>query len=639
MHKLIAVPVTVILVAAAGSHAHAGSIDTVVITATRTAQMEALTGDSLSIITASDLKAQQTLIVTDALEQTPGVAVARNGGPGQITTVGLRGAPSGQTLVLIDGVRINDPSTVDDEAVLGDLLVNNIARIEVLRGPQSTLYGSDAIGGVIDVLTRQGGKTPVSLIASTEGGSFDTYRLNAAANGTLDDLDYGAAINYFHSNGISAADVRNGNRETDGTSNLGATANTRYHISDSLSLDLRGYYTNARTGFDDNYLPPTYQVADSPVYQRNTLFAGYAGVNFALFDGRWRNRFAFLGTHSKRTTFDSPYYLPLHEDYFYHGEAQRIEYQGIVDVSPSDQLTFGAETERSALNSAVAGFPDAKGHNRISGYYLHGQSTLFEQLTLSGGVRYDDDAAFGGHTSVKIAGAWTPNAGDTVLRANYGDGFKSPTLYELFSVYSNPLEMLRPETANGWEAGADQSILSGRIRASVTYFERRAQNQIDFFSCYGVTSAACTLRSAVGGYYYNVGRSRTQGLETSVTAQLTDTLKLSANYTNMHAIDLGTGTDLARRPHVTANARIEWAPLADWSFGAAAIFVGRRYDGAGGVSPLGSHTTANLYVSHALNEHLEAFGRIENLFDAHYEPVAGYGAPGRAVYAGIRASY
>ncbi len=624
---------------AAVGTAHAGTPETIVVTATRTSQTLARTGDSLSVITADDLKAQQMLSVSEALAQTPGLAVVRNGGAGQTTTVGLRGAEAGQTLMLIDGVRINDPSTVDGQALLGDVFVNNIARVEVLRGPQSTLYGSDAIGGVVNILTRRGGDRPFAVTGSAEGGSFDTYRLNASANGALYGFEYGAAVNYFHSNGISAADSRAGNSETDGTGNLGLTANTRYHVTSALSLDLRGYYTAARTGYDDNYLPPDYRLSDSPVYARNRLLAGYAGINLALFDGRLRNRFAYILSASRRTVYDSPFYLPLHEDFAYRGTVNRFEYQGIVDLDADNQITFGAETQRSQLRSSLAGAPAAGGRNRIDGYYLQGQTTLFDQLTLTGGVRYDEDAEFGGHSSIKLAAAWSPNEGATVLRANYGDGFKAPTLYELFSEYSNPVTALAPEVAHGWEAGIDQRFWGGRLRASATWFERRSSNLIDFFSCWGVTSPACALRGAVGGYYYNVGRTHASGAELELEAAVTPAFRVTANYTNMHAVDTRTHTDLARRPHDLASLHAQWQVRPDWSLGAAMIYVGRRFDGAGNATPLASHVTANLYAAHDLNEHLELFGRIENLFDARYEPVAGYGAPGRAVYGGIRLRY
>ena len=184
------------------------NLERVVVSATRSEQNRDLTGTSVSVITSGDLATEHIDIVTDALSETPGLTVVRNGGPGQTTTLGLRGTAAGQTMVVVDGVRINDPSATDGTAILSDLLVNNIDRIEVLRGPQSTLYGSDAIGGVVDILTRRGGATPFVMTATGEGGSFGTFRLNAAANGTSGGVEYGAGLNLYTTEGIAAADTR-----------------------------------------------------------------------------------------------------------------------------------------------------------------------------------------------------------------------------------------------------------------------------------------------------------------------------------------------------------------------------------------------------------------------------------------------
>src|SRR5690242_6129059 len=253
--------------------------ETVVVTATKSPELRELTGTSISVVTGQDLANQQIVAVSDALAETPGVQIVRNGGMGQPTAILLRGARAGQTLVLLDDVRINDPTAVDDSAILGDVLVNNIDRIEVLRGPQSTLYGSDAIGGVVNILTMRGGSKPVAVSGQEEGGTYDSYRLNAAANGSTDKLDYGASLNFFHTNGFSAADSRFGNRETDGYTNGGLTANLRVHIDQNLSMDLRSYDILARDDFDDNFVglsaPPYFRVADSPAHGVDELFANY----------------------------------------------------------------------------------------------------------------------------------------------------------------------------------------------------------------------------------------------------------------------------------------------------------------------------------------------------------------------------
>jgi vitamin B12 transporter len=609
--------------------------ETVVVTATRTPQPLEVTGTSMSVITADDLKTQQIDLATDALSETPGLAVVRNGGVGQSADVLLRGSEAGQTLVLVDGVRINDPSATSGFALLGDVLVNGIDRIEVLRGPQSTLYGSDAIGGVVNILTTRGGDTPFALRAQAEGGSFDTYRFNLAANGTAGPVDYGAAANYYGSNSVSAADTRNGNTEADGYHNLGMTGNVRWHATHAGSLDARVYYTLSRDSFD-GYPPPNYTFQDTHEFGRNSLLAFYGGANVSLLDGRLTNRLAITRSDSDRRTFD-PTMTP-EENFFARGGATRLEYQGVFELNGANEVTFGAENENTTLLTQSAfDLAPTYGSDRITGYYGQWQTRPFETLTLTGGVRYDDDREFGGHTSVKLAAAWQVFSA-TTLRANYGDGFKAPSLYELFSQYSNPVAALRPETAKGWEAGIDQGLWDGRLRASLTYFERRTKNQIDFFSCSGVTSTACTLRAAQGGFYFNVDRSRATGIEAQIAAKLIDNLSASVNYTNLTDIDLATGLQLARRPHSSANGTLTWQPIDDVTLGLAVSYIGSRFDNAGHFTPLSDATRFNVFGSYKIIDGIEVFGRVENLTDDRAEPVAGYGAPGRAVYAGVRTS-
>jgi vitamin B12 transporter len=637
----LAIVAALITMPVASAFADDTNPETVVVSATRIPEERERTGSSVSVVTAQDLADQQILVASDALAELPGLTVVRNGGVGQPSSLLLRGAEAGQTLILMDGVRINDPSAVDDSAILGDLLVNNVDRIEVLRGPQSTLYGSDAIGGVVDVITRRGGDSPFALDTDAEGGSFDTYRLNAAAHGSIEGLDYGSGFNFYHTNGISAADVRNGNSETDGYTHFDGSANLRYRVSESVSIDLRTYDVAVRDDFDDNFAslptPPFFRVADSEAYGTDKLFVGYVGINVDV--AGLSNRIAAIGTSSDRDTFSAP---GTPDNFTARGGQNRLEYQGTISPFADNEVTFGAEYQRTTLTTHsifdISPLP-TRGDDAIQGYYGQWQSTLFDALTLTGGVRYDRDDAFGGHVSEKAAGAWALPDGTTVLRGNYGNGFKAPSLYELFSEYSNPVTELKPEVAQGWEVGADQYFFSNRLRVAVTWFDRHTQDQIDFFDCFGPTSPACDQRYLVGGYYYNVDRSRAQGLESEASFALSDTLKASLSYTNMTDTDLATADDLARVPHVTTNAALTWWPVPAISLGGSVGYVGSRFDDQANTIRLSSNTVISLYGSYALTSWLQVFGRMENAFDAHYEPVYGYGAPGRAVFAGIRATY
>jgi vitamin B12 transporter len=608
----------------------AAAPETIVVTATRSPQPLEVTGTSMSVITANDIAEQQIDFVSDVLQQTTSLTAVRNGGPGQNAQVLLRGAEAGQTLVLVDGVRINDPSATTGFALLGDVLANGIDRVEVLRGPQSTLYGSDAIGGVVNIITARGGET--ALHAEVEGGSFDTLRLNAAANGTYQAFEFGAAANFYTTNSISAADSRNGNLEADGYHHFGATGNVRWNIDDTVSVDGRVYYTKARDSFD-GYAPPTYSFADTHQWGTNELLAAYGGINASLFDGRLTNRLAVTHSDSDRRTFD-PTLTPA-EDFYGKGGATRLEYQGVFQLNPANQITFGAEDERTTLTTqSIYDAGPIRGSDRIDGIYGQWQSGIVEGVTLTGGVRYDHDREFGDHTSFKLAAAWQATD-TTTLRANIGDGFKAPSLYQLFSPYSNPVGSLKAETATGWEAGIDQEL--GTWRASLTYFERRTANQIDFFSCFGVTSPACDARAMQGGYYFNVNRSRARGVEAEVAGNITETLKVSVNYTNLTDADLLTGLQLARRPHDSANGIVTWQALDVLSVGAGVAYVGSRFDDAFHFTRLNETVHIKLFAAYALGDEVELFGRVENLGDNRAEPVAGYGAPGRAFYAGIRA--
>ena len=619
------------------------STETVVVSATRTEQPLDVTGASVTVIGADELQTQQTVVLTDILKQVPSLVVNRTGGLGQTTTVSLRGAEQGQTVGLIDGIRINDPSDVSEGAIFGDVLANDIKRVEILRGPQSTLYGSDAIGGVVDIITNRGGDTPFALNATVEGGSFGTFHANAAANGTAGDFEYGVGLNVFTDTGTSAADRRNGNPENDGYTNYGASVNTRYHFSDTISADLRGYYTHGHADFDDNFGgPPLFAVADSAANNTNELKAGYFGVNAELFGGLFHNRLAVIATAGARQFFDSAFDT-IHLNSDDYGNAVRIEYQGIVDIDLDDQVTFGIESQRSTFRgdsfSSFSPISVTTGADTITGYYLQGQTTLFQQLTLTGGVRLDDDDAFGTHTSYKFNAAWQIPGWDATLRGNVGNGFKAPSLFQLFSANSNPIATLKPETATGWEVGLDKAFWDGRAKGSLTYFERDTTNQIDFQNCFTPADApGCPLRLAAFGYYVNLDRTRARGVEAVLDVKPTDDLDVSLNYTNMSAINTVTRLELARRPQDLASAVITWLPFAGTSLGASLTYEGPRFNDTGNFTRLTSSTLVNLFGSYDLTETWQLYGRVDNVFNDRTEEVSGYGVPGIGAYAGIRAA-
>jgi vitamin B12 transporter len=366
-------------------------------------------------------------------------------------------------------------------------------------------------------------------------------------------------------------------------------------------------------------------------------------VNADFWGSRFGNRFAFTGSDSHRAFYDSAFDT-IHKNASNSGTAWRFEYQGILELTPDDQLTFGSEYQHIAFTgktySSFVPLEVDAGNSHVASVYAQNMLTLFGQLTLTAGIRHDDDHEFGGHNSVKFAAALPLSEWGTVLHANYGDGFKAPTLFEQFSQFSNPLHALAPEVAHGWEAGIEQRLFEGALVMQATYFDRRTNDQIDFFvpDCFS-SPPPDVCRTRPFGYYDNIARTRAEGIEVEATAHLLDDIGVNVALTDMAATDLTTGLDLARRPHLAVSGTVFWTPLAGWSAGATVIYVGPRFDAVGEVNPLPGNTVLNLYASHRLTESLELYARIENAFDAHYEPVFGYGAPGRAAYGGLRLAY
>jgi len=310
----------------------------------------------------------------------------------------------------------------------------------------------------------------------------------------------------------------------------------------------------------------------------------------------------------------------------------------VLDLSAVARATFGAEHERSHFTTSSYGGEPVTGHQTITSGY--GQLTLtpVAGLTATGGIRYDDHSEYGGHTSGSASLAYTPNAGQTLLRASYTTGFKAPSLYQLLGDYGNAT--LRPETSRGWDAGVTQKLLDGVVEASATYYHRTSRNLIEFVGCADDTGI-CFNRPY--GTYDNVAKARAQGVELGLTARPTDALTLSANYTYLDATDRSPGAthgdQLARRPKNSVNGNADY----QWGFGlrtgVTVTYASARYDTAGEVNRLGGYTLVDLRAAYPVGKHLEVYGRIQNLGDRHYETAYGYGQPGRAAYAGVRLSY
>ncbi len=614
--------------------AGATAVEDVVVTANRSAQPIERVGASVIVLTQAAIEARQTPVVAELLAQTPGVSFTRNGGPGTSTGVNIRGAESQHTVVLIDGVKLNDPSSTQGGFNFGNLLVGDTARIEVLRGAQSTLWGSQAIGGVVNIVTAEPTEALQGSLDAEVGARGTTY-FRGGVGGANERLSWRLAASRYDTDGFSAFAK---GTEDDGYANTGLSGRLNVKVTDAVSLDLRSVWSSGRNDFDAFN-------GDSREYGKTQELVAYAGLNFDLLDGRFRNRIGYAHTDTDRRNFNPDNKVQT-LTFDAEGQNRRWEYQGAFAFTEALNATFGLEHEKSEMKTRSPGDwnPNpafGRGEAELNSAYGQVQWTVLDGLTLTGGLRYDDHAQYGDNLLGQVAAAWALSEGDTVVRASWGQGFRAPGLYELYSEYGNL--NLQPEEFDSWEIGVEQRLFD-RAVVSATYFNRQADNEIRYNGCSTPsTDPLCTVNGAGRwGYYRNVQKTEAQGVELVGRMDVTERLNVSANYTWTDAKSASGATDgkrLTRRPEHMANFAADYAFAFGLKTGVAVRYVGETFNNDTNTVKVDAYTLVDLRASYPINDTLEVYGRIENAFDEDYQTVLNYGASGRGVFGGVRVRF
>lgn len=591
--------------------------DVIVVTASGFEQPRSETGQAIDIVDRERLDQLQSATIGDALQSVPGVTVAARGGLGGQTSAFLRGGNSSQTLVLIDGVRINDLTSPNGAFDFGSLMTGNIGQVEVLRGPNSIIWGSQAIGGVVNIQSL----APVDGFEGRFGaeyGAADTKRVNANIAGTGGLLEGSLGGSYVDAQGISALA---GGTERDGFENFAGNGRLKLNISDAFNLDFRGYYNRATVEYDSafgigaNALPVT----------RNRQFVGYIGANVVAFDGRMQNRIAYTRTDIRRLGTDPV--LFSFNNFIVRGNIDRAEYHTAFDVNDALTLTAGLEYERSFASTSFEGAAADVARNHVTSGFSQIIVHPLAGLTVTGGVRHDQYRDYGGQTTLGGNIAFTPNDGRTMLRATYGEGFRAPTLSEGQPPYGNP--DLRPETARNFDLGFEQQILDGKALFFATYFNRRSTDLIAF--------SFATFQSE------NIDRVNSKGVEAGFNLNPTDRLDIQASYTLVDAVNRSAGANfgnrLALRPQHSGSLTVDWQTPFGLSVGSSMLLMGDSFDDASNGVALDGYALVGLRASLPINDRLELYGRVDNIFDVQYSVVAGYNSFGRNAAVGVRAKF
>lgn len=584
----------------------------VVVSATRVSTDIDTVASSISVITDNDIAHRQTRTLSEVLSGVPGVHVSRNGALGKGVNVFMRGAKSDHILVLIDGVEINDPMGPGRGASIADIGVDNIEKIEVLRGPQSALYGSDALGGVVNIITRKG-KGARGITLSAEAGSFETYRESAELQGVLDDIDYSFSLSRVDSAGISMASEKNGNTEKDGYWNNTFSAKLGWNPAEDFGLSLVLRYIDSESDLDSgvedtlDYVAATEQMfvrSEADIWLLDSLWQQKIGVSYSTIE-------RLYDQPADRSSFDS--------------ELLKSDWQNNVFLTDSHIVTLGAEYEKEQGQSSTVGTYSsefARKSAEMAGVYLQDGMTLKEVLSVSASARLDHHDSFGDEFTYRLAPVYEVSKTGTRFKGTYGTGFKAPSLYQLYSPYGS--EDLKPVRNESFDVGVSQDLFSDKLVFDVVYFENQFEDMISY-------DYATSL-------YGNISEAESKGFEVIASLKADEDITLNVSYTFTDAKDKDTGEALKRVPEDRVALNASYTP-GKVSANIGVVYVGARRDmdfSADQSITLTSYVMVDLAASYDFTDAVQVFGRVENLLDEDYEEVYGYGTPGLGVYGGVK---
>jgi vitamin B12 transporter len=612
-----------------------GKEQAVVVSPTATVTPIDQVASSVTVITAKDIERDQRRTLPDALATVPGLNVVQSGGPGGLTSVFIRGTNSNHTKVLIDGIDVSDPSNANRSFDLGQLLTSDIQQIEVLRGPQSGLYGADALGGVISVVTKKG-EGPARATAMIEGGSFGTFNQTAGLSGSQDRINYAFNVAHFRATDVPVTplELLPPGQKAIGNSYDNMTYSTKLgaDVSENLTLNAVARYTDATLHFTGDTFDPLTS-ASFPAAAQSTqivhqLFTRGEAV-WSAFDGRIKNYFGVNYTNNWNYNISPGDVAPT----ITTGDRVKYDWHAVTQLAPYHTFIVGAEHETETLQTSAA---SAENINKAA--YVQLQSKFADRLFLVENVRQDDNDRFGEHPTYRLAPALIVPVTETKLKASYGTGFKAPTLSQLFVslpaflFVANP--NLKPEESVGYDAGFEQPLFNDRVRFGSTYFHNDITNLIQF-AFDPVTFGSTDV---------NIGKAITEGTENFVSAVITDRVRVRADYTFTRTVDATNGLELLRRPKEKWSASVIWNPTDPLTVSATVLHTGSFVDVSRDFSIprllAPDYTVFNVAADYRVNDQIKIFGRVDNLFNVHYQNPTGFLQPGLGIYGGMRvASY
>ena len=610
----------------------------IVVAPTKTEEKMSSSSSSVTSIKVSDAVRVGEIKVEEALRDVPALDVAETGFNGQ-TSVFMRGAASYQTLVMMDGVKLYDPMDPNGAFNFAHLTFDNLERVEVVRGPQSALYGSDAIGGLISMETKKATDTFVN--ASLESGSYYTTNEAFQMGSYANRLHYTIGGSQYNTKGISQAEAKNNNPERDPYGRTVFSARLDYDFTDNLTAGGTFRYTMAHFKYDN------FGVDYPNLCARHENYSFTQYTEQRLFDW-WKYKINLGWMINFRRDYDDLYGGPNgnYQRDNYYGKYFKIDYQNTSKVLDFDTIVVGYDYTEELGHSyynlvnpdtfidTVTNMPKVIARN--GSFYLENRFNLKDRLTATQGMRVDHHSYAGTHVTYKLDGSYLfPTA--TKVRGVVATGFKAPTLYQLnapadpgfwgWGAFGGGNPNLKSETSFSYEYGLDQYLSGEKLVTGVTYFQNRFKNLI------GTTTDTLWNTSQ----YMNISKAYTYGVESELKFKPYDKISGALSYTWMKTKDMSTDSELLRRPENKLKLQVNWKVFPRFETDLIVRYTGPRMDS--GQNKLKQYTTTDMTFNYELNKTFTVFTRIENLFNVHYQEVRLNGEPGINAYGGIRAKF
>jgi vitamin B12 transporter len=609
----------------------------IIVTAGRTPIEEGKTGRAVTVITGQQLEQNQVRYVADALRMVPGFAVSRSGSKGGMTNIRVRGAESNHLLVMVDGVEMNAAS--GDAFDFGALQAADIDRIEILRGPQSAFWGSNALAGVVNIITKGGKRDGFKISGTTEGGSQNSWLGGVLLQGGAENYDMALSASYRRTKGFNISNIGD---EKDGDENLTLNGKLNVDLSDTAKLDATLRYVKNRTDLDN--MTSQNPLDSIGLNARINQLVGSVGLSWASLDEALTQKLRFYGNDQDNRS--------LTEFGFGKNNSNRLKasYQATYAfdtpsiANANHKVTGGVEWQRERFNYIATDDdlnspyynPSQFDKHKRSMYAFVGEynGEFADQFFVNFGLRHDVNQDFKDATTFSLSGAWAIPDTNSRLHSSVGTGVTNPTFVEQFGYYPNQFvgnPDLKPEKSFGWDIGLEYAFFDGLLVTDVTYFNQNLTDEIQ-----SITPTVKNLD----------GKSRRHGVELAATLNLFHGFTAGGSYTYTSSSN-PDGTEAVRRPRHSGSVNVAYTFYEDRArlFGEA-VFNGNMKDTGFDPTtytsfriPMSSYSVVNIGGSYKFTDKLEGFARIENLFDKKYQEVYGYNTPGRGAFAGLKASF